>query len=79
MLTVDDVTNAKTRDDLVPGYTRWLQAMQAGKGVPACASVNHAIIDRWSLAALEYVKRKAWKALDEAPPSPDDSTPRESR
>ncbi len=27
--------------------------------------VNRAIMDRWSVAGLEYIKRKAWKLVDE--------------
>jgi hypothetical protein len=26
--------------------------------------VNHAIVDRWSLAALKYVKERAWKLVE---------------
>jgi len=29
------------------------------------AKVNRAITDRWSVSALLYIKRKAWKRIDE--------------
>jgi hypothetical protein len=29
------------------------------------ATVNRAILDRWSMAALKYIKEKAWKLVRE--------------
>lgn len=28
------------------------------------AEINHAIVDRWSLSALKYIKTKAWKRYE---------------
>jgi hypothetical protein len=28
------------------------------------SKVNHAIIDRWSMAALKYIKERAWKLVE---------------
>jgi hypothetical protein len=28
------------------------------------SKVNHAIIDRWSLSALKYIKERAWRLVD---------------
>ena len=61
MLTIQDVEAATTRDDLVDGYAAWIRAYLRGDGAWPCVEVNHAIIDRWSLSALVYIKAKAWK------------------
>jgi hypothetical protein len=60
-LTVADVQSAKRREDLVPGYVAWLRQYAQGEAIDV-AAVNHAIMARWSVSALTYIKRRAWKA-----------------
>jgi hypothetical protein len=40
-------------------------AMRSGERVD-WATVNRAIMDRWSESALRYIKTRAWKLRDEA-------------
>lgn len=63
MLTIDDVERAKRREDLVPGYSAWIRAYVETQDAPDCASVNQAIMNRWSVSALTYIKRLAWNAV----------------
>ncbi|HWF25213.1 MAG TPA: hypothetical protein VG275_07190 [Solirubrobacteraceae bacterium] len=51
-----------TRDDVALTYAFALrQASEVD-----FALVNHAILDRWSMAALRYIKEKAWRYVKEA-------------
>jgi predicted GIY-YIG superfamily endonuclease len=50
-----------TRDSLALTYAL---AICSSEGVD-WGEVNAAIIRRWSLSALEYIKRKAWKRIEE--------------
>jgi hypothetical protein len=53
-----------TRDDVALTYAFGLRdAIDAVDW----AKVNRAIIDRWSLSALKYVKAKAWRTLGAGP------------
>jgi len=46
-----------TRDDVAQRYA-W--AIQRDNGDVNWRVVNEAIIERWSVSALHYIKRKAW-------------------
>lgn len=59
-----------TRDDVALTYA---MAMRGGEEVD-WSKVNHAILDRWSMAALRYVKTEAWKLVQPAPEAGDTST-----
>jgi len=50
-----------TRDDIALSYAFCLNSSEN----PSFAKINRAIIDRWSRAALRYIKRKAWKLVEE--------------
>lgn len=47
-----------TRDDVAATYAL---ALGAREGVVDWSKINHAIIERWSMSALRYVKEKAWR------------------
>lgn len=46
-----------TRDDVAASYALAVGAPESVNW----AAVNQAIMDRWSLSALRYIKDKAWK------------------
>ena len=48
---------ACTRDDVAVEYATALRAYGPQDGWGA---INQAILDRWSMAALRYIKEKAW-------------------
>ncbi len=48
-----------TRDDIILTYALALRTM----GEVDWPKVNHAIIDRWSIAALRYIKDGAWRLV----------------
>ena len=50
------------RDDVALTYAFALRQ----PGEVDWAKVNHAIIDRWSLSALKYIKEQAWKRVSDA-------------
>ena len=50
---------AKTRDDVVPVYANYC-GKDVAAGVIDWPRINSAIIDRWSLNALVYIKNRAW-------------------
>ncbi len=49
-----------TRDDVALTYAFALRQRETDR----IAEVNRAIIERWSLAALKYIKAKAWKLVE---------------
>jgi hypothetical protein len=49
-----------TRDDVAMTYAFCIR--QAGE--IDFAAINRAIVDRWSLSALEYVKTRAWRLVE---------------
>ena len=54
---LDAVKNAENRDQMSEAYAQFV-------GTDATVDwhkVNTAIVDRWSVAALKYVKAQAWK------------------
>jgi hypothetical protein len=57
-------TKTNTRDVIVPLYVRLIRYPFADEIV---GEVNRAIIARWSVAALVYIKDRAWKALRQQP------------
>lgn len=50
------------RDDVVPLYA--MRIATWSRTDARWAVVNHAIISRWSEYALDWIKKRAWKALD---------------
>jgi hypothetical protein len=48
---------AMTRDDVALTYAFCLRQGETDR----IAEVNEAIIDRWSMSALRYIKTQAWK------------------
>lgn len=65
---VTDLSLFATRDELAVEYAKLLNEKDSGwDGWPV---LNLAIIDRWSVSGLRYVKTKAWKlALADGNPS----------
>jgi hypothetical protein len=50
------------RDDVALTYAFCIR-QGAADGVDF-ATINRAIIDRWSLSALRYIKEKAWRLVE---------------
>jgi hypothetical protein len=48
-----------TRDTVASAY--WMSLRSSYGRTVDWSKVNHAILARWSRAALEYIKTKAWK------------------
>jgi hypothetical protein len=48
------------RDEMADAYRRVI--VNRGPGWPGYAALNLAIIDRWSLSGLNYIKEKAWRS-----------------
>jgi hypothetical protein len=48
-----------TRDDVAITYAYCLRQNETDR----IAEVNHAIIERWSMSTLHYIKQKAWKRV----------------
>ncbi|QKZ15164.1 hypothetical protein [Spirosoma sp. KUDC1026] len=63
-LTSESIKKMK-RDDVVPYYVDMIKqdAATGEFGSEECKRINNLIIDRWSVAALIYIKEKAWKQL----------------
>lgn len=59
-----------TRDDVAMSYA---MAMRGTEQVD-WPKVNRAILERWSMAGLKYVKTEAWKLVQPAPEAGDTST-----
>lgn len=54
------IASATKRDDVVPNYAQWI--MEEDDGYPQdWHAINKAIMDKWSKAALSYIKERAWK------------------
>ena len=51
------------RNEVAAVYAEMLRSHAAGSGV--YASVNQAIVRRWSMAGLRYIKERAWKIARE--------------
>jgi hypothetical protein len=52
-----------TRDDVALSYAFALRQTRAGEDEVDWRVVNDAIIERWSLSALKYIKEAAWRRL----------------
>ncbi len=50
-----------TRDDIALTYAYCLRQGETDR----IAEINQAILARWSMAALKYIKTEAWKKLGE--------------
>ena len=58
------IAAAKKRDDVVPAYAAGIASFQRShitRDATDWSRVNRAIIERWSDAAISYIKDKAWK------------------
>ena len=53
------VAQFKTRDDAAEAYAELLRTRDVDWGV--WPILNVALMDRWSVSALTYIKEKAWK------------------
>jgi hypothetical protein len=51
-----------TRDDVALTYAFCIR--QRGVDTIDFGAVNRAIVDRWSLSALKYIKTKAWRYVE---------------
>ncbi len=59
-IILEEIANPKmTRDGVVQTYAFCLR--QWSPGHVAFRKINRTILDRWSPAALDYIKRRAWK------------------
>lgn len=50
-----------TRDDVALTYAFCIR--QSGEDEIDFPTINAAILERWSMAALRYIKREAWERL----------------
>jgi hypothetical protein len=57
---IEAITSARRRDDVARLCADLLLARPLGIVID-WSSVNHAIIERWSLSGLRYVKERAYK------------------
>ena len=58
-MIVETIRLARTRDEVVPDYAELLGNMEAAIEID-WPSVNRAIIEKWSVAGLRYIKTRAW-------------------
>lgn len=65
-LTPDTVRAAKVRRDLVTPYARAILRVcfQAPPDVVNVTAINRAILKRWSVSGLIWIKREAWKEAE---------------
>lgn len=56
------IENARVRDDAVPVYAALIRDI--GPSTKHWGMVNRAIIERWSTAALPWIKKRAWGVLE---------------
>jgi len=60
-LALMEIANPKmTRDDVALTYAFMLRQGETDR----VAEVNQAILERWSMAALKYIKTEAWKRAE---------------
>lgn len=64
---LDVIQDAKRRQDVVDAYRFGI--FGAGDDPVNWASVNDAILQRWSPAGLNWIKKQAWKSGPMASPS----------
>jgi len=62
--TMEVIAAAKKRDDVVQEYANCILHDEDGF-CPDWKAINAAIIEKWSAAALVYIKEKAWKRRNE--------------
>lgn len=55
---LEAVRNAENRDQMAEAYSTYVEDDDGAVDWPA---VNAAIVERWSKAALNYIKAEAWK------------------
>lgn len=55
--------NTLTRDQVVPYYVNLILEGNNSGIDRNVSEFNQKIISRWSIAALEYIKNKAWKLV----------------
>lgn len=49
-----------TRDEITLTYAFYISSNQK----PDFGKINRAIVTRWSVSALNYIKKKAWKIVE---------------
>jgi hypothetical protein len=60
---LDEIADKRmTRDDVAMSYAMSLASDERDR--IDWRKVNEAIMDRWSLAALKYIKTKAWRMVE---------------
>lgn len=57
------IRKCKNRNEAAVVYAT-ARAMLGGNGTKPWNIINRAVLDRWSMSALLYIKEKAWKQLD---------------
>lgn len=66
---LDEIGNEEnTRDDVAISYAIAIRHRVLGE--TNWRQVNTAIVERWSLSALEYIKREAWKQVPQTETTP---------
>ena len=64
-LILDEIADSRMkREDIAQTYAFVIRQLPAND--PRWREINHAILDRWSMAALKWIKERAWKLLREA-------------
>lgn len=56
--------SAPTRKDMALMYADAIQSERNGVVEVDWPAINRAIIDRWSLSGLKWIKARAWKILE---------------
>lgn len=63
-ISIHDVLVAKRRDDLVVKYADAIIYCMTMNEPVYWQSVNDAIIAKWSVSGLNWIKRRAWERVD---------------
>jgi hypothetical protein len=63
---LDEIADTRmTRDDVALTYAFAIRQSVARQSARVdWTAVNHAIVERWSLSALKYIKRSAWRKVE---------------
>ncbi len=61
------------RNEVADEYARWLAYCLLDDVQPDFAEFNHAILRRWSMSGMQYIKARAWKIRAAASPSGTDT------
>ncbi len=58
-----EVTNGCTRKDIALTYAMALTSQSRGADRPDWAAINGAILSRYKMSGLEWIKKRAWDIL----------------